>query len=323
MRQTENAQLSLFGKTCREPSARTAETTSKPSSMKLAEFARASYAFLDLREGGGGLFQAPSWEIASRWPGASWTPNTGECPSVAAESSLSRILEADAPARYCLSPTACLGILRRGTEAREGAAAGAERGAGAAGVWPEVIGPLLARADGSPNIGGGQPFVCAGFMGGQGAKVGGIGYGEDLSPTLKGEASGTNQVPSVLHMRETAGTLRAGAGAPKHESDWESLVLSAYAPSSFGNYREGCGTMKASGGDLGGGSETLVARHAVRRLTPLECERLQGFPDGWTRHGYDGKPISDTQRYKALGNSVAIPCVAYVMGNMARVMEAR
>ena len=41
----------------------------------------------------------------------------------------------------------------------------------------------------------------------------------------------------------------------------------------------------------------------VRRLTPIECERLQGFPDGWTRLGHDGKEISDTRRYQMLGNS--------------------
>lgn len=47
----------------------------------------------------------------------------------------------------------------------------------------------------------------------------------------------------------------------------------------------------------------------IRRLTPLECERLQGFPDGWT----DIPGASDSARYKALGNSVAIPCVDFVM----------
>ncbi len=49
-------------------------------------------------------------------------------------------------------------------------------------------------------------------------------------------------------------------------------------------------------------------RWIVRRLTPRECERLQGFPDDWTRCGADGKEIKDTPRYKALGNSIAIPC---------------
>ena len=51
----------------------------------------------------------------------------------------------------------------------------------------------------------------------------------------------------------------------------------------------------------------------VRRLTPTEAERLQGYPDGWTEHGVDGKPVSDTMRYQMLGNSVAVPCVAYIM----------
>lgn len=44
----------------------------------------------------------------------------------------------------------------------------------------------------------------------------------------------------------------------------------------------------------------------IRKLTPLECERLQGFPDGWTEYGADGKKISDSARYKALGNAVTV-----------------
>ena len=42
----------------------------------------------------------------------------------------------------------------------------------------------------------------------------------------------------------------------------------------------------------------------IRRLTPTECERLQGFPDNWTQYGADGELISDTQRYKMCGNAV-------------------
>lgn len=53
--------------------------------------------------------------------------------------------------------------------------------------------------------------------------------------------------------------------------------------------------------------------YIVRRLTPVECERLQGFPDGWTEYGHDGKPICDSRRYQMLGNSLAVPCVAYIM----------
>ena len=54
-------------------------------------------------------------------------------------------------------------------------------------------------------------------------------------------------------------------------------------------------------------------RNLIRRLTPLECERLQGFPDGWTLI----PGASDSARYKALGNSVAIPCVSFVLRGIA------
>lgn len=62
-----------------------------------------------------------------------------------------------------------------------------------------------------------------------------------------------------------------------------------------------------------GGSD-LVQAHGVRRLTPLEAERLQGFPDGWT----DVDGMSDTQRYRQLGNAVSVP-VAYWIGLRARM----
>ena len=58
--------------------------------------------------------------------------------------------------------------------------------------------------------------------------------------------------------------------------------------------------------------------YLIRRLTPLECERLQGFPDGWT----DIPGASDSARYKALGNSVAIPCVEFIMGRIATALRA-
>ena len=56
----------------------------------------------------------------------------------------------------------------------------------------------------------------------------------------------------------------------------------------------------------------LLYRWIVRRLTPRECERLQGFPDDWTRYDTQGKEIKDSPRYKALGNSIAIPCAERV-----------
>lgn len=58
----------------------------------------------------------------------------------------------------------------------------------------------------------------------------------------------------------------------------------------------------------------------VRRLTPLECERLQGFPDGWTQIPYRGKPAEDCPdgpRYKAIGNSMAVPVMRWIGERMA------
>ena len=63
--------------------------------------------------------------------------------------------------------------------------------------------------------------------------------------------------------------------------------------------------------------------YIVRRLTPTECERLQGYPDGWTAFGEDGASISDTRRYQMLGNSVAIPCVTYVLEGIALALGYR
>ena len=58
----------------------------------------------------------------------------------------------------------------------------------------------------------------------------------------------------------------------------------------------------------------------VRRLTPLEAERLQGFPDGYTDIIYRGKPAPDGARYKALGNSMAVPCMAWI-GKRIQMVE--
>lgn len=68
--------------------------------------------------------------------------------------------------------------------------------------------------------------------------------------------------------------------------------------------------------DAGGeGACVMTPAMQVRRLTPRECERLQGFPDDWTLIGYRGKPASecpDGPRYKAIGNSMAVPCMAWI-----------
>lgn len=130
---------------------------------------------------------------------------------------------------------------------------------------------------------------AAGFLPKAGVKAGGIGYTEEESPTLMSQHR-----PAVVY---------------------------GYTQSGYGEFKEGVGTLKKSRGAAGGGSETLAVimeriaaavKYRVRRLTPLECERLDGFPDEWTRYGASGKEMSDNTRYMALGNSIAVPCAERV-----------
>lgn len=61
----------------------------------------------------------------------------------------------------------------------------------------------------------------------------------------------------------------------------------------------------------------------VRRLTPTECERLQGLPDGYTDIEFKGKPASDARRYKAIGNGMAQPCADFVLRQIVKFQSVR
>ena len=69
--------------------------------------------------------------------------------------------------------------------------------------------------------------------------------------------------------------------------------------------------------------QTYVHTSAVRRLTPMECERLQGFPDNYTLISHRGKPAADGPRYKALGNSMAVPVMRWIGERIAMVEAAQ
>ena len=93
-------------------------------------------------------------------------------------------------------------------------------------------------------------------------------------------------------------------------------VAKIFAAQSSSEYAENkCAALRATGGNHGGGSESLVVDslsseavgNIVRRLTPLECERLQALPDGWTDGG------SDSARYKALGNGMCQACADFIL----------
>ena len=148
----------------------------------------------------------------------------------------------------------------------------------------------------------------------------GCGFQENISYTLT-----TSDIHAICHPESKTYQNTVGALCGSDEKGIGNQYVSQdkcivdnekmmFGQSEFANYKEGCTTLRAEGGDNGGGSENLVTtKNLVRRLTPLECERLQGFPDGWTKI----KKSSDSARYKALGNSVAIPCVDYIMRGIA------
>ncbi len=147
----------------------------------------------------------------------------------------------------------------------------------------------------------------------------GCGFQENISYTLTTSDIHAVCYPSKTY-QDTVGAICVGdekgngnqyVSQDKCIVDCEKMM---FGQSEFGNYKEGCATLRAEGGDNGGGSENLVTtKNLVRRLTPMECERLQGFPDGWTKI----EKSSDSARYKALGNSVAIPCVDFIMQGIA------
>ena len=105
-------QDSPFGKTSRAHSQATRDVTSKRCSKPSAKSQTQTLQFLSLKRGSGARRDA-SWATVTALHGVSMTLNTGESPSVARESTLSQILEANAPEKYYLSAKACAGILRR------------------------------------------------------------------------------------------------------------------------------------------------------------------------------------------------------------------
>lgn len=119
--------------------------------------------------------------------------------------------------------------------------------------------------------------------------------------------------------KEIAGTLTTGFGARGFDCDAitnNQFVIESYTQGSFAQYKEGVGTLRASGGDFGGGSEAIIKDgYKLRRLTPLECERLQGLPDNYTQIEWRGKPQNecpDSHRYRAIGNSMAVPVMRWI-----------
>lgn len=247
----------------------------------------------------------------------------------------------------------------------------------------------------SANENGGMArdsVLCAGFKAGQGAQAGGIGYGEEVSPTLAEAPSGTNQTPAVMAFDTTQITSKENGSQPGFGKPCHTLNANGHVPCVALDMTHACDVIRecgeqvpalqarmGTGGNqvpltygIGNGqaneagimaeevSQTLNTMHdaqavmcedvshalrakancayredaetylvqnmVVRRLTPLECTRLQGYPDGWVDIGdwtdEKGKKHkdADSPKYKALGNSIALPFWDWMLRRMARYL---
>ena len=130
---------------------------------------------------------------------------------------------------------------------------------------------------------------------------------------------------------------RQGEGRSIETGESEKQDVAGFVEAGFGDFkrRNQAGTLKRTGGAIGGGSETLVVHgrqdpcvsdkaFAIRRLTVEECESLQGFPRGHTQIPWRGKPAEqcpDGPRYKAIGNSMAVPVMRWIGERIQQVSE--
>lgn len=222
-------------------------------------------------------------------------------------------------------------------------------------IHPQLAGTLCASGAGlSRPAGMGSELdfciVSAGFKHKASAAAGSIGYQEETAPTLvAGQESGvlkayvigayysggmlSDNPHSGIYEAETSRTLDLNGGNPCCQQGGTVIVevpdggaLADVAAVDCRNYREvseASGTLQAkskSGGYSLNYQNPVRIGCLVRRLTPTEAERLMGFPDFWTAYGCDGKEISDSKRYSMLGNSIAVPCVAYIMQGITDVL---
>lgn len=196
------------------------------------------------------------------------------------------------------------------------------RGYGGNVVLDGVAPTLEARADTGGNN---QPIICLqgnGIDRADTAGCNGKGWREGASYTLN-----TIDRPAVVY-QETAGPFcaRDYKGVGSQCVDEGKLVVRAVdcrnATEDIVN-----GALQSNSAHSLNGNNVVRTRYIVRRLTPLECERLQGYPDGWTDIGEwvdsNGKTrqTSDAARYKALGNSIALPPWKWVLKRLCACYE--
>lgn len=171
---------------------------------------------------------------------------------------------------------------------------------------------------------------CAGFKLGNSEHARSIGYSEELAPTLNAECGGNK--PAILDMSHANDVIReCGDVVPTPQSRMGTggnQVPLTYAWERSDSLLES-NVARTQSARQGKSATDLSIQHGiVRRLTPLECERLQNFPDGWTdigawtdEKGKLHKESSDSARYRALGNSIALPPWKWVLKRLCAQYE--
>jgi DNA (cytosine-5)-methyltransferase 1 len=140
-----------------------------------------------------------------------------------------------------------------------------------------------------------------------GAGNGGAGHG-----ARSGDSKDEYIVP-VLPFDTTQITSKANGSNPQQGDPCHPLARGAHVPAIVYGTQDPCVSDIAFAQGRNNGAENALVQHMqVRRLTPTECERLQGFPDGYTDINPNGKPTADGPRYKALGNSMAVPVMRWI-----------
>lgn len=138
------------------------------------------------------------------------------------------------------------------------------------------------------------------------------GSGREIFPIGESNKFSCNE-DKDKHREQVITTIRPGlSGIPGNS---ETYIIPVLTPNRLIKRQNGRRFKEAgepsftlTGQDIHG----VMIKNKIRSLTPTECERLQGFPDDWTKYGlYDGevKQVSDTQRYKMCGNAVSVPVV--------------
>jgi len=140
------------------------------------------------------------------------------------------------------------------------------------------------------------------------------------APTVAFTLHGNDGTTSTASSTEIAGSVRTRAPGSIENSS-TTAVLQDQSVTWSGELTAStdvAGTLQR-GGEGGRVDGVMTPQMAVRRLTPRECERLQGFPDDYTLIEYRGKLAADGPRYKALGNSMAVPVMRWIGQRIAAV----